>query len=909
MEILLLRPGNKTAGRANGARAAKMSGQKNAGVAGKSTGAGKTSGVGVKATAGNSAKPSAGKPNGARAAATQKVVQAGTKVSAKTENTTVSEECKDAFFGCMDSLCMVDNASGGRCMCSDKINDYNKIQEEILKLDEQSYIMATEGVERLKMGENADEILARAKAAGDAAANKKIAAEESAKKSRTLDLSIFNNNALFDEDEENPFEIDTDATQALQDKTGDALYKVSIQMCAPMVPAQCKQSASMLQMMYAQKIKSDCTAYENSLKQQKNASTQKLQTAQKALRDTALEEFQNENKYDLGQCTLRFTECMQTTAGCQEDFTGCVTLAAAENVKVSAQAKGDKQKNKQAKQTTIKGAVSSITLAAATIDQITAKKPLCESVLKQCKKVQDKVWDTFLANIAPTLKSAELIAEDNLRSNCISDVSECFQKACKEYMDPKNPDGSYDMCLSDPMLVVDLCKVKLEPCINATGGTLGDEKSIKNSRLWAGITARLSAMRVDACTSEIKNCLMSDDVCGKDYSKCVGLDTNSIGELCPTDKLTACKEKNGKDQTPDDIRKYIAEVAQGIALNIDNNMLTICQKAADNAMIKVCGSAEECPSLTFNDQIFKDNLNVQVCMFGKENTTDINENYICSNTADGFNAQYVLEGHVIPTVTGMFDLSGINFSDNEHKFESKLTDNETLSSDGDNRYYKSTNWLDTVVNQLNTSLDSKFNAIKSDPTVVYCMEGRKVQGFDGEKFGKEGADVARFPNLLDNKKDIMISSLFDDMRTSYSKALGSLDEKFDKAQKTINDRLARIDGAGEAAQDEVNSASCSARAVTGDFGRYAKFATSVEPKYDTQTNICNLETIQWRCPYYISPRCRRQWEKAGSVTTQLQLHKYNREDALTGGFKSGASVSESDKIKLEAQHQYALEHR
>ena len=46
--------------------------------------------------------------------------------------------------------------------------------------------------------------------------------------------------------------------------------------------------------------------------------------------------------------------------------------------------------------------------------------------------------DTFLRKVAPQVKSAELIAEDKARQDCIGNISSCFQKACKDTIDPND---------------------------------------------------------------------------------------------------------------------------------------------------------------------------------------------------------------------------------------------------------------------------------------------------------------------------------------------------------------------------------------------------------------------------------------------------------------------------------------
>ena len=199
---------------------------------------------------------------------------------------------------------------------------------------------------------------------------------------------------------------------------------------------ECGSELSMLQLMYSQRIKSDCSAYENSLKQQKNASATKLASAQQAMREAALEQYRNANKYDLGQCTTEFKKCMINTGGCGSDFANCASVAASDNTNVN--------KSRRGKSTTysIKGATTTIEISSSTYDTLYAKKPLCENVTKQCVAVADQVWDTFLREVAPQVKSAELIAENNIRQNCIGTISECFQKACKDTIDPNDPDGS-----------------------------------------------------------------------------------------------------------------------------------------------------------------------------------------------------------------------------------------------------------------------------------------------------------------------------------------------------------------------------------------------------------------------------------------------------------------------------------
>lgn len=831
-----------------------------------------------------------GKPMTARAGSTQKVINTGTKVATATENTMVPQECQDAFYGCMDAFCMLDNVSGGRCQCNDKITELDAVLEDILKLDEQTYVMATEGVERIQMGEAEAEIMARAKAAGEKAASGN-SAEENRKKSRTLDLSVFDNN-IFSEQDDDVFE--SQSTQnALLNKKGTALFNETSKLCAAQIPAQCKTYGSMLQLVYAQKIKSDCIAYENSLKAQKNQSQQKLQTAQKALRDAALDEYKNQNRYaTVGECVIAFTDCIKTTGECGDDYTGCVTFAAQENLK-------NDKKGSKAKQTKIKGSKdgADITLAALTMEQLMAKKLICERVTKQCVNANknDAVWNAFLRNAAPALKSAELIAEQNLRSNCIPTVAKCFTDACKSKFGDN--DESYDMCLSNPETYKSLCKVQLEPCLEATGG---DYTNPTKSTLWNGLLAMLNAMKVDACTKEVKDCLLSEDRCGADYAGCIGLDTDSIGNLCPDEKLTACMTKYDKGTVKD----YVAQVAQGLALQIDNSLATVCQNAANEAMIKACGDAESCPNATLDLGTLASLETVQACKWKGDDTMclpDISqftdeEIYVMEYTYNETDKKITLQrvdgadGYgIYATLMDKADVSGITFEQMASDVQQSLAQKpETMTMfvsktvANKNKGF-SQDTTDEVVNVMNGALNRMMEQINNDPKVVYCREGREVKGFNGQDLNKSGKQ-ARFSNLTDNIRNIVANELLMQLYTKNIELENKHAKELEEMNSKITEKIAEIAQRRgvevEALIDVQNESDCNAyiyedhhrtkyrewdktnkkftetdnsKCGTDTFKkrhlscRKIKQLTDRIPSYDASTNVCTITTTKYDC--------------------------------------------------------------
>ena len=786
----------------------------------------------------------------ARAGVTQKVIGSGTKVAAAAKNVVVDQECQQKYDGCMDAFCMIDNASGGRCMCSDKNAEYDAILAEIEKLDQQSYQMATFGVERIEMGANADAAIAAANAAANSILKEgqNVASDGKKTSRRTLDLSMWDDVEL-DEGDENIFGASGSATP-LGDAKGDALHAAAADMCAAQIP-ECSSEISMLKLLYSQRIKADCTAYENSLKQQKKSSQQKLQTAERALREAALDQLKTANKYDLGQCTIEFKKCMQTTGGCGNDFAGCAIAAAmdATNVVKSTSKNSKKQSTYQ-----IKGAITNIEISASTYDNLMAKKPLCESITKQCVAVADQVWDTFLRDVAPQMKNAELIAEDNARQNCIGNISSCFQKACKDNIDPKDPDGSYDMCLTRPATMLNVCKVPL----NACGIDASSEQAAEESDIWDYVLAALAAQRVDSCTTAVKECLTSDDRCGKDYTQCIGLDTDTIMRMCPYDKLTGCQKKYGETNISGNaVYEELANMVQGIMLNIDNSFLTACQNAANEAMVKVCGDTTNCNALTVDANVGTRSLEYKICEYSSAETgldidfnkcrtdiSQISDEELGRNTAAN-------NGGVLGPVTplaGVID-GTIYWENIEIDDDGKVsTVEEYLTKiDGSGMSQKQKDKVKSELAQLQSSINMAIETIEADPTVQFCMTGREVQGMkkigtDGQstrtRLGEKSADAARFPELTKQMRSIIATAALKSAKDNYYKKYDELNEKLLTDYAKIGERMAKIRG-----ENALDSRREIARDACVNFASASSMPKSAEPPKSAAGKIIAMTAL------------------------------------------------------------------
>lgn len=675
----------------------------------------------------------------ARAATTKHVANAGTKIATAQTNVAINPECQQKFDGCMDSFCMLDNVPGGRCICSDDIKTYDATLAQIDALNKKSYDMATIGLNKIEMGRKAEQAINAAK---KAVSESNIIEQAPKKQSKRDALQL---NSWFSTEDD-----DTEKTDE-SIEIGHTLRLEAIELCRAQIP-ECTTDIDLLGRIYERKILSDCRAYENSIKQQQTEAEQKLRTVELSLQDAALDQLNAENKYDMGQCMQEFKKCMINIANCGENFANCASVVAVDNTNV---------KNKSKPQTySIQGTISNIDISVSTYETLVGKAPLCTSVLNQCVAVKDQVFDAFLRDVAPQLKSAELIAESNIRQNCIQSVSKCFQKACKDNIDPNNPDGSYDMCLSRPATMLNVCKVELNQC----GIDASSPASAENSEIWKFVLARLASVRVDACTTDVKKCLTSEDRCGPDYTNCIGLDASTIMRMCPYEKLTSCVEQYGTESiTSDTVYAKVTEMISGIFLGIDNALLTKCQESASSKMLEVCGDLTTC-NITTDDKFI-----------GKNSLTSY-------QTADG---DYIIDGLIQFSNLKIAQNTGGNYYIDIDNYMSQIENADNASK----------NRIQQALVGIENEIQRRINILSAAPELSMCIYGRDISQIVPDTNAKtrskasNNQTTARFPHLLDSYANVISNSILDTAKRNYDSEYARL---FSAAINSTNDNKNQI---------------------------------------------------------------------------------------------------------------------
>lgn len=646
----------------------------------------------------------------------QAAISFGTKVRTKVEAKGIyDQECYDKYYACMDQFCIVDNEMGGSCNCSDDITQYETALDEIQKMIAEAERISTEEVEKVKAGANADIIFGGTRTYDE---NNNVVATTATKDKEVAKQSMW---SAFYESEDEEEEDDS----PISSKTGSALYQAAHELCEEELGKSCEKDMDMLTQIYSRQIVSDCKGLANSIEQKKQEAKTQLAQASADVRAALKESLEESNKYDRGTCMVEYKKCMMSADACGSDWGECVNTIASENMQ------NNKAKSVKGKEVET---VISYNITPSTMERLESKRFICEKVLDSCVAVRDYVWGDFIRDVAPTIRLAEQNIESKKRQSCLSDISACIQKACKDDIAGKG-EATMDACLARPDMARSFCKIQIDPCERM------------EPQIWDYVKSKLAAMRVDACTQEVKDCYMADDRCGPDFSNCIGMDYNYIHDICPIDKLVVCKQANPNFKMTD-----LDEMLMGLYLNVDNKALENCERIAEEKMVELCGSSTDCDKFATDEYIGTSSVKSQkdgaiyrvtgMISFGSIKMGDAS-----GTTVDG--GRKLLPGEI-----------GVDSYISEVRKKNKGVQN------GEGIITSIEEELKNIAGTINRTI----SLIESDQRIQYCINGRDLSQINGQdnRNGKNTTQ-ARFPNLLNQYRVMIAISALRKAQDNYNK--------------------------------------------------------------------------------------------------------------------------------------------
>ena len=424
--------------------------------------------------------------------------------------------------------------------------------------------------------------------------------------------------------------------------------------------------------------------------------------------------------------------------------------------------------------------------------------------------------------------------------------------------------------------MLNLCQVPL----NACGISTTNAAEAENSPVWGFVLARLQSMRVNSCTTQVKECLQSEDRCGPDYTQCIGLDTDAIIRLCPYDTLVGCQEVYAdQDIRGDAVYEELYDMVQGIMLNIDNNMLTECQNAANEAMIKVCGDADNCENLTVDENLGARSLQYKICEYStKDNKISYNDASCVADASVISDADYRENRPLAGILSGLIFWENVDVDENGNLYDvdTYLTTAGLTVSDSERQLIK------TELGSLQNNINNAMGAIESDQRVHYCMKGRTVDGIRNivDRSGTEGTETTgRFPHLTDQIRLTIANAA---LRTARENYYAEYDKRIDKMYedfKTVGEKLQEL-----SEEDQLNARREASRQACINLAHAATVAmspVSTATAYSNSVSSTSLNQATLIMPYTSGKSNLQSAEQFNKALSAADLTGSSRSQNLT----------------------------
>ncbi len=447
---------------------------------------------------------------------------ATTQTTQKTETKTGAayEQCKQAYFTCMDQFCQMKNDTFRRCSCNDRVFDFQTIsdtyQQVGQRLTEFSENLETVGMTReqataMKTASEGEDALTEDKSASKqllSAIMNAIKGEKTSVGGKYQNL----NSVSMTTDMTNAFGME-DSGQIIASYNGSTLYKAVYPNCRTAVSEDCN-SASLQRAVnaYLMAIEQDCNTVESALvKQQKTLKASTKQSS--AMLDLArVENHQKHNTDDVATCLVNVEQAIQSEQVCGAKYHKCLDYGQYIDVATGKPLIGVANFYKLAEILTFKNTenikdqnLSKLSNNRTFVQFFENKtKKFAQDALNNCSDKADEVWSQYLDRALLDIYYSQKSKVEEIQKSCINLVSACYenqQTAIASAMAALTDEASLNLKPG----VIDLTKKMCEDYIDSCDNMFADSEST-NGIVKKYLENKDFTDSVTACRSVVQQC-------------------------------------------------------------------------------------------------------------------------------------------------------------------------------------------------------------------------------------------------------------------------------------------------------------------------------------------------------------------------------------------------------------------
>ncbi len=438
------------------------------------------------------------------------------------------DQCKSAYFACMDQFCTVKNTNYQRCSCSDRIYDITSAQSVM----EEANAQLTTFTESLdSVGLTAEQAAAMKKSSegedaltGDKSSSAALlqAIMNSIKGESTSVGGAYEglNSISLKMDDSSGFGF-VDNGQAIAAYNGKNLYTAIYNKCRDAVSDSCTDSTLQRSVTaYLMAIEQDCNTVQNQLNTTKKTMTASVREAGALLDLARVKDRQERNSYDATECLHAVENAVLSEEVCGTNYHKCLDNGKYIDVTTGKPLEGVVEFYKLQE-------MLSFDNNAALADQKLAKIPdnrsfvttfetkvkeFAQPELDKCEEIADDVWSDYLDKAMLAIYYAQREKVDEIKTGCMDFVSTCYMNGNTSITAAMSSivNGTLDVTPGTIVLLDDTCNKYVAACDNMFGDASG------NGIIAQYIETRKDQDLTDACRAVVKQCF--DNFGGTSYN-------------------------------------------------------------------------------------------------------------------------------------------------------------------------------------------------------------------------------------------------------------------------------------------------------------------------------------------------------------------------------------------------------
>lgn len=443
--------------------------------------------------------------------------RAATTTSAMSETRTGAEyeQCKEAYFTCMDQFCQLKNDDYRRCSCSNRVFELTEIRNVMQDAGNQLTVF-TENLEVVGMtaeqatamktaseGENAlTSDTSSSKALLEAIMNS-IRGEDSNVGGKFSDLNSIN--LAFDTT--NAFG-NADSGQIIASYNGQNLYNAVYPQCREAVKADCTDAQLQRAVTaYLMAVEQDCNTVQAAIEKQQKTMKSAVRESSALLDLARVENRQNHNSSDFTTCMNNVEAAILSEEVCGAGYHKCLDNGEFIDVSTGAPITGvenfyelasllkfeegvDAAEQKLSKMQYNKSFVKNFE---------TRVKKFAEPALDKCVEQADEVWEEYLDKAMLAIYYAQKSKVEEIKQGCFDFVSACYMNgdaALTAAMKELTGDSATVLQPDKVTLTNEMCKDYINSC-----NLMFDEDIIADY-----IDNRTETDTLTACRAVVKEC-------------------------------------------------------------------------------------------------------------------------------------------------------------------------------------------------------------------------------------------------------------------------------------------------------------------------------------------------------------------------------------------------------------------